>query len=413
MGVESNGHGVTERRAVPRALAFWLVAAAFTTTMLGTTLPTPLYVLYQRELHFSTLMVTVVFATYAVGVLAALLLFGHVSDEVGRRRTLLPGLALSVLSSAVFLAADDLTLLFAGRLLSGLSAGIFTGTATAALVDLAGGRSTGRGSLVATVVQMGGLGSGPLVAGVLAEFEPEPLLLPFAVHLGLLVPAVAGVWFMPEPVEGAVRRPRLRVTKPGVPHGMRGTFVRAGIAGFAGFAVLGLFTAVSPSFLGKLLGIEDFALQGAVIFTVFAASAVGQIALVPKFGDTSLPLGCAGLVVGMGLLTAGFAELSFELLVTGGVIAGLGQGMSFRAGLAAVNAEAPVERRADVASTYFVVLYVALSLPVIGVGVAADLVGLRAAGIAFSVVVAVLAGSVLVALLRAGQRTGGGEGART
>jgi hypothetical protein len=409
MGVQSNGPAAAERRAVPRALAFWLVAAAFTTTMLGTTLPTPLYVLYQRELHFSTLMVTVVFATYAVGVLAALLLVGHVSDEVGRRRTLLPGLALAVLSSAVFLAADDLALLFIGRLLSGLSAGIFTGTATAALVDLAGGRNTGRGSLVATVVQMGGLGSGPLLAGLLAEFGPEPLLLPFAVHLGLLVPAAAGVWFMPEPVEGAVRRPRLRVTRPQVPHDMRGTFVRAGIAGFAGFAVLGLFTAVSPSFLGKLLGIEDFALQGAVTFTVFAASAVGQIALVPRFGGTSLPVGCAGLVVGMALLTAGFAALSFQLLLAGGVIAGLGQGMSFRAGLAAVNAAAPVERRADVASTYFVVLYVALSLPVIGVGVAADLVGLRAAGIVFSVVVAVLAGSVLVALLRAG-RMGRGTG---
>jgi hypothetical protein len=409
MGVQSNGPAAAERRAVPRALAFWLVAAAFTTTMLGTTLPTPLYVLYQRELHFSTLMVTVVFATYAVGVLAALLLVGHVSDEVGRRRTLLPGLALAVLSSAVFLAADDLALLFIGRLLSGLSAGIFTGTATAALVDLAGGRNTGRGSLVATVVQMGGLGSGPLLAGLLAEFGPEPLLLPFAVHLGLLVPAAAGVWFMPEPVEGAVRRPRLRVTRPQVPHDMRGTFVRAGIAGFAGFAVLGLFTAVSPSFLGKLLGIDDFALQGAVTFTVFAASAVGQIALVPRFGGTSLPVGCAGLVVGMALLTAGFAALSFQLLLAGGVIAGLGQGMSFRAGLAAVNAAAPVERRADVASTYFVVLYVALSLPVIGVGVAADLVGLRAAGIVFSVVVAVLAGSVLVALLRAG-RMGRGTG---
>ncbi|NLU74181.1 MFS transporter [Streptomyces sp. HNM0575] len=402
MRAESSGLAGRGRRVAPQGLAFWVVAAAFTVTMLGTTLPTPLYVLYQRELHFSTLMVTVVFATYAVGVLAALLLVGHVSDEVGRRRTLLPGLLLALLSTVVFLTAHNLALLFVGRLLSGLSAGVFTGTATAALVDLAGGRNTGRGSLVATVVQMGGLGSGPLVAGVLAEFAPGPLRLPYATHLVLVLLVAAGMWFMPEPVAGAVplRRARLRVTKPGIPQGMRGTFVRAGIAGFAGFAVLGLFTAVSPAFLGKLLGIGDFALQGAVIFTVFASSAVGQIALVPRFGDASLPLGCAGLVIGMGLLTAGFAVLSFELFVAGAVIAGLGQGTSFRAGLAAVNAEAPVAQRADVASTYFVVLYVALSLPVIGVGVAADLVGLRIAGIAFSVVVAALAGSVLVALRR-------------
>lgn len=399
---ESSNPATGERPTVPRLVGFWLVAAAFTVTMLGTTLPAPLYVIYQRELDFSTLMVTVVFATYAGGVLAALLLAGHVSDEVGRRRTLLPGLALSMLSAVVFIAAHDLELLFLGRLLSGLSAGLFTGTATAALVDLADGRNTGRGSLVATVVQMGGLGSGPLLAGVLAEFAPAPLRLPYAVHLALLLLVTAGLWFMPEPVAGAVRRPRMRVTKPAVPQGMRGTFVRAAVAGFAGFAVLGLFTAVSPSFLREL-GMDSFALAGGVTFAVFAASAVGQIVLVPRFGDASLPSGCAGLAAGMCMMTAGFAAESFELLVCGGVIAGVGQGMSFRAGLAAVNAEAPVGRRANVASTYFVVLYVALSLPVIGVGLAADLVGLRTAGIVFSLVVAALAGSALAALLRAGR----------
>jgi hypothetical protein len=398
-------HALTEsRRTVPPRAGFWLVAAAFTVTMAGTTLPTPLYAVYQRELGFSTLTVTFVFATYAAGVLAALLLAGHVSDQIGRRRTLLPGLVLAGLSSAVFLVAHQLVLLYLGRLLSGLSAGLFTGTATAALVDLAGEERTARGSLVATVVQMGGLGSGPLLAGVLAEVAPAPLRVPYAVHLALLALVAAGVWCMPETVRGAGRRARLRLARPTVPKEMRGVFTRAGIAGFAGFAVLGLFTAVSPAFLTRLLGLPGFAFAGAVIFGVFAASAAGQILLVPRFGDASLPLGCAGLVAGMGLLTSGFAALSFPLLLCGGLLAGLGQGMSFRAGLAAVNAAAPLERRADVASTFFVVLYVALSLPVIGVGVTAELAGLRTAGIAFSVVVALLAGGVLVTLLRASAR---------
>src|SRR5262245_20979855 len=95
MDAQTDGRGARERPTAPRAVAFWLVAAAFTVTMLGTTLPTPLYVIYQQEIHFSTLMVTVVFATYAAGVLAALLLVGHVSDEIGRRRTLLPGLVIA------------------------------------------------------------------------------------------------------------------------------------------------------------------------------------------------------------------------------------------------------------------------------------------------------------------------------
>lgn len=399
------------RRTVPTGVAVWLVAAAFTVTMLGTTLPTPLYVLYQAEFGFSTLTVTVIFATYAVGVVASLLVFGHISDDIGRRRTLLPGLALSVLSSAVFLVAQDLTLLFAGRLLSGLSAGLFTGTATAAIVDLGSRWGTGRASLLATAVQMGGLGSGPLLAGLLAEYAPHPLRLPYIIDLVLLVLVTVGVWLMPEPVADVRRSPRLRLTSPSVPAEMRGVFLRSSIAGFAGFAVLGLFTAVAPSFLAELLDLHSFALTGTVIFAVFCASTVGQVALVPQFGHRSLPVGCAGLIAGMALLTLGFAVESFGALLAGGLVAGLGQGMSFRAGLAAVNEAAPAHRRADVASTFFVVLYVALALPVVGVGVAAELLGLRTAGIAFSVLVAVLAGWALTDLLRRRRTDSTGPGA--
>src|SRR5258707_15323869 len=107
-----------------------LTSAAFALAiaMLGTTLPTPLYELYRERFGFSELMVTVIFATYAAGVIASLLLFGPLSDQVGRRRVLLPGLALSALSAIAFLLAHGLALLLVGRILSGLSAGIFTGT---------------------------------------------------------------------------------------------------------------------------------------------------------------------------------------------------------------------------------------------------------------------------------------------
>src|SRR5438105_3638422 len=192
-------------------------------------------------------MVTVVFATYAAGVIAALLLAGHLSDEVGRRRALLPGLVFSALSAVVFLLADGLGLLIVGRVLSGLSAGIFTGTATATLLDLAPPEKRGRATLVATVANMGGLGLGPLLAGLLSELAGSPLRLTFWVDLGLLVPAAALVWAMPEPV-AATRRVRLRLQLLRVPAEVRTVFVRAALAGFAGFAVLGLFTAVVPGF---------------------------------------------------------------------------------------------------------------------------------------------------------------------
>jgi MFS family permease len=365
--------------------------------MLGTTLPTPLYSTYQRDFGFSELMVTVIFATYAAGVIAALLLFGRLSDQIGRRRALLPALALSALSAVAFLVAQGVGLLLVGRVLSGLSAGIFTGTATATLVDLAPPERGGRATLVATLGNMGGLALGPLLAGMLAEFAASPLRLAFWADLALLVPATALVWAMPETVRAGRAGPP-RPQRLHVPSAVRATFVRAALASFAGFAVLGFFTAVAPGFLGQTLGVTSHATVGLVVFAVFASSMAGQAAQGRVSSAVALPAGCLGLIAGMGLLALGLALSSLALLVAGGVVAGVGQGLSFRAGLAAVNEASPPDRRGEVASSFFVVAYTAISVPVIGVGVLADLAGLRAAGLIFAALVAALAMTAVVLL---------------
>ncbi len=380
-------------------LAFATAAYAFAVTMVGTTLPTPLYPLYQRRYGFSELIVTVIFATYAAGVIGALLLFGRLSDEVGRRPVLLGGLALSALSAVVFLVANGLALLLVGRVLSGLSAGIFTGTATATLVDLLGTEKAGRATLVGALVNMGGLGCGALLAGVLARTAPLPLRLPFWVALALLVPATAGVALMSEPIVTR-GRPKLRLQSLAVPPDLRPTFVRAALAAFAGFAVLGLSTGVSPAFLGKGLHVTNLAVVGIVVFAVFLGSMAGQLLLEVVPDRAAMPAGCAGLIAGMALLAAGLAASSLALLVAGVVLAGVGQGLSFRAGLAAINAQAPEQQRAEVDSSFFVVAYVALSIPVIGEGVLAELTGLRTAGLTFAGVVAAISAVVLLMLAR-------------
>jgi MFS family permease len=385
--------------ALGRRGGFVAAAYAFAATMLGTTLPTPLYPIYRSELGFSELMVTVIFASYAVGAVGALLFAGSLSDQIGRRRVLLAGLALSALSAAAFLLAHGVGLLLVGRVLSGLSAGIFTGTATATLVDLAAPEGRARATLVATVASMGALGIGPLLAGLLAEFGPMPLRLAFWVDLALLVPAAALVWAMPEPI-GTRGAFRVRLPRRRVPSEVRPAFVPAALAAFVGFAVLGLFTAVAPGFHSQILGIDNRATIGLVVFAVFAASTVGQTLLGRVFGARALVAGSIGLIAGMGLLALGLAVSSLTFLVAGGIVAGLGQGSSFRHGLAAINEASPAQRRGEVASSFFVIAYVGLALPVVGVGLVTEVAGLRVAGLLFATVVAALAATVITVLVR-------------
>ena len=381
-----------------RNTGFVLVAYAFLVTMIGTTLPTPLYPLYEQRYSFGELMVTVIFAVYALGVIAGLLVFGNLSDEIGRKPVLLTGLAFSAISAFLFVFAGSLVPIFVGRVVSGLSAGVFTGTATAMLVDLAPGGRRRMASFVAVVVNLGGLGLGTLLSGLLADHARSPLRLPFIVDLVLLVPAVLGLVVTPETVQRQAFR--LRLQRLSVPPEVRSVFIRGATAGFGSFAVAGVFSSVAPVFLGAILGRTSHALAGAIVFILFSASIVGQL-LVSRLSDRrALILGCALLAGGVGLLALALWIESLAALIASASVVGLGQGLVIGAGLAAINQRAPVEHRGETASSFFVVMYVGLSLPVIGVGIAANAWSLRGAGIAFSVAVAVLVLTVLVSLSR-------------
>jgi MFS family permease len=386
------------RAVASRNTGFVLVAYAFLVTMIGTTLPTPLYPLYEQRYSFGELMVTVIFAVYALGVIAGLLVFGNLSDEIGRKPVLLTGLAFSAISAFLFVFAGSLVPIFAGRVVSGLSAGVFTGTATAMLVDLAPGGRRRMASFVAVVVNLGGLGLGTLLSGLLADHARSPLRLPFIVDLVLLVPAVLGLVLTPETVQRQAFR--LRLQRLSVPPEVRSVFIRGATAGFGSFAVAGVFSSVAPVFLGAILGRTSHALAGAIVFILFSASIVGQL-LVSRLSDRrALILGCELLAGGVGLLALALWIASLAALIASASVVGLGQGLVIGAGLAAINQRAPVEHRGETASSFFVVMYVGLSLPVIGVGVAANAWSLRGAGIAFSVAVAVLVLTVLASLSR-------------
>lgn len=375
-------------------------AAVFAIGMAGTTLPTPLYGLYREELGFSELMVTVVFAVYALGVIATLLLAGNVSDETGRRPVLLAALGFSAASALCFLFEGGLPALFAGRLLSGFAAGLLSGTATVTVMELAPPGRTARAGLAATAANMGGLGCGPLLAGLLAEYAPWPLRLPFVVHLALIAAAAVLTWLLPETVTSSGRRLRLRPQGLAVPPQVRGVFAPSALAAFAGFSLLGLFTAVAPAFVAETLDVHNLALAGLVVFSVFLASTAGQ-ALMGRVGERrALPGGCFVLVAGLVLVAASLLLASLPLLVAGALCGGLGQGLAFRGAVTAISAAAPPEHRAATVSAFFVIAYLGISLPVVGVGALTLWIGLRNAGLTFAGCVLVLALGVGLHLAR-------------
>jgi MFS family permease len=375
--------------AAPRQVAFWLLALVLGVTMAGTTLPTPLYVIYQSRWHLSAAMVTVTFAAYAAAVLATLLLAGRSSDEAGRRPVMAVALAASALSTVVFILAPDVGALIAARIVSGLSAGLMTGTATATLTELIPASGRRRASLVATAANMGGLGVGPLVAGLFAQYAPHPTTLVFEVYLAVLAAAALIVLLMPETVRPRAR-PALRFAGLGIPERGRGEFIAAAVAAFAAFALLGLFSSLVPGFIGDTLHEGSHAIQGAVVFLLLAVGTVTQVAL-SRFSSRRVMLAGLGMfLAALVLIATALAEAGMALFLVGTAAGGVAVGAIFLGSLATASRLAPAERRGHVISTFFVACYAGLIIPVLGVGVLSEFTGTFPAVLTLSALLAVL-----------------------
>lgn len=390
----------------PPRLAVLVTSFAFMVTMMGTTLPTPLYSIYSAKLSFSPLTVTVLFAVYALGVVAALSLFGRLSDDLGRRPVLMLAVLLAILSAVLFLLPPSLPVLVLARIVSGLGAGLMSGAGTAAVIDLFPAGKKGAAAALAVAVNTGGLAVGTLLAGVLADNAVDPLMVPFLVHLALGVLAYVGLLVAAPAPSGRRESIRIRPRRLRVPSEIRGAFTRAVLAAGAGFAVTGVLTAVSAMFLATELQMPSHTLAGFVVFLAFAFMAVGQLVARRMRPHAALVSGCIGLVLAAGLLAAslGFAEL--EPLIAAAVVLGLSGGMCMNAGIATTVEQVQPAQRGEVSSSFFAGLYLMLAVPAIGVGLLASQISLRPAGLVFCVVVAVLATTVAIVEVLAFRRSG-------
>ncbi|MGW2489861.1 MFS transporter [Streptomyces sp. NPDC001606] len=377
----------TPARPERRTAAVRTVTYIVFTLLLGGTVPTPMYSLYAQRLALTPVVVSAVFAAFAVGALCALMLFGSLSDQIGRRATIVPAVCLALASCAVFAGFHTLPGIIAGRLLTGLSVGLANGAATAYLGELFQDR--GRAALTSSVANMLGLGTGALLSGVLVQYVSAPLTLSYLVLGALLLPGL-GLLLMPETVrrEGPAR---FRPQRLGVPAQMRTVFTAMAVAVFGSFALLGLLAALAGKFLVSGLHITSHLMVGVVAFCAFGSAAAAQLVgarLAPRVGSVA---GMVAVPVGLGLFVAALPASSLALFLVGSVIGGAGSGLAFRAGLAMVSHQAPPDRVGQVVSSYFASAYLGLTVPVLGIGVMVMELPLLTSALVFAVIISLLA----------------------
>jgi predicted MFS family arabinose efflux permease len=368
---------------------------------MGSTLVTPLYGAWRQAFGFSALTLTLVYATYVVGNLLALLFFGRLSDQVGRRRAALPALALLAAAMLVFAAARSVAWLYVGRALTGLAVGVAGGAVNAWLAELVPGGDRARASTLAITANLLGIACGPLLAGALAEFGPAPRVTPFLAFELLLAFAAAGVRRLPETsakrtsFAQASYRPRL-----GVPADIRAAFAPVAVAAFAAFSFGGYYAGLIPSLMADSLHVRSPTAAGAIVFEAYAAGAAAVLATRRLPSRAAMLWGLALVVPGTAGLLIARATASLAVLAATSLVGGAGFGLCYRGALQVVQRIAPDDRRAEVVSCFLLACFLGNSLPVVGVGLLSRGASQALAQNVFAAMVILLALAAVAAGLR-------------
>ena len=393
---------------------FWVVAFAFLVVMAFATLPSPLYGLYRIRDHLSAFMVTVVYAIFAGGTIAALISVRFVVARVGRRGAMLAAVVTMMAAAGLLAAWKALPGLILGRLITGVAVGLVAGTAITYLIELRvredPNASPTRARNIGTAVNVGALGIGPLVAGCLAEWVKHPLTLPYLLFVALGAIALVGLVSAPE--TGTPAPPASATSQASGSSRSVRVLIPGSVATLAAFSANGLFAGLSGLFLATTLHHPSHALSGATLFLVFSSGVAAQLATTRLDASRVLVLGTISMLIGLVLLVTAvrLSTPSLALYLLSGALIGAGAGAVFKGTTGLVLEATAPENRLAVTSDLLVALFVGLSIPVIGAGVALDrgasppdtvlgfaiLVGLGVAG----------AGALLGRGLKSAQRTG-------
>jgi predicted MFS family arabinose efflux permease len=377
-------------RTLSEPVAYVLSAAIIGFALFASATPSPLYETYSQLWGFSPVVLTLVYATYSLGVLVALLLAGRTSDLAGRRPVLLIALGALIASSIVYMFAESVAWLFVARAIQGLATGLALGTASAGLLDFHRRRDPESAGLTNGTVSAAGLALGALVSAAAVQLLPAPRIVPYIVVLAMFAVAFVGVLMMPEPVEDRVPL-RLTPQRPHVPAPARQPFLVAALAVTSAYSIGGLFFALGPQLSAEVFASSNHIVTGVSLFLLAGVGAVAQLLYGRRAAWVGVVGGSVALAIGVGLIALAASEQAAAPLLIGSAVGGAGFGVAFLGGLRNLSAAIPADHRAGVMSAFFLVAYAALSIPAVLAGLAVTPLGLETTFEIFGAVVAALA----------------------
>ncbi len=380
--------GQTNR--LSRSIAFAAITAIFVLFAAAASAPTPLYVVYQKEWGFSDTTLTVIFAVYVLGLIGSLLVFGGLSDHVGRRPLLAAAIALEGAAFLLFLVAGGVTVLLLARAVQGVATGMAFSTLGATLVDLNPPHSPGRAGLVNGVAPISGLALGALGCGALVQYAPAPTHLVFALLLAGMI--FGGVVIARLPETSARRPGAIASLIPvlGIPQRLRADVYALVPIIVASWALGGLYLSLGPSVAAGIFGLRNHLIGGLVVTLLAGAGAVTAFALRAWPVSRVLGLSAVLLSAGTALTLAGVETHAVALAFVGTVLAGVGFGASALASFGTLARIATPGERSELLAAALVIAYLAFSLPAVAAGFASTSFGLHPTTVVYSLGVVTL-----------------------
>ncbi|CAN1603410.1 MFS transporter [Pseudomonas mediterranea] len=365
--------------------------------------PTPLYHLYQEHMQFSPAILTLIFGVYAFSLLAALLTVGSLSDYLGRKPVIFVALLLNMLAMLMFINADSIAWLIGARLIQGFATGMATSVLGAALLDF----DRQQGPLITSVAPLLGMACGALGCGLLAEFAPLPLQLTYWLLLGLFLAQAIYLWRLKESVSsqpGAWQslRPTLHV-----PTQARRPLWLVLPLNLAAWAVGGFYLSLAPSLVRTATGSTSNLIGGALVAALTLTGALSIYTLRNQGAEKMLRLAASLLITGLALVLIAAHTGSLPLFFIGTLVTGSGFGAGFLGALRSIMPLALPHERAGLMSAFYVLSYLAFSLPSLLAGNLTRVFGLIPTTDGYGLVLILLASAALLGLLRQAAKPAG------